>query len=53
MKIQRQPLRTPQGWDANDAAFVMQLERILDDVYKYIAALKDRIEKLERRIEEE
>jgi hypothetical protein len=37
MKIQRQPLRTPDGWNEKERSLVTQIERIFDTIFKYIA----------------
>lgn len=40
---QHQPLRKPEGWTGQDAALVIQLERQLDDIYRKLGALKEKI----------
>jgi hypothetical protein len=47
--IQHQPLRVPKGWKDQDAALVMQIERLIEDIYLQISLLKEKI----REIEEE
>ena len=32
---QHEPLRVPTGWNSESRAFVIQLERILDDIYSH------------------
>ena len=34
-----EPLRVPQGWTGQNRALIVQLERILDDLYKQIGNL--------------
>jgi hypothetical protein len=36
---QHEPLRIPQGWDGQDRAFVIQLERVLTDLYRIFGIL--------------
>lgn len=37
MKIrQHEPLRVPQGWNGQDKSFVIQLERVLTDLYRLV-----------------
>jgi hypothetical protein len=36
----REPLRTPSGWNEQEKAFVIQLDRILDDIYRHFGNLK-------------
>ena len=50
--MQHQPLRTPQGWTGQNAALVMQIDRLFDDVYKQITLLKEKIDELEADSEE-
>ena len=40
---QHQPLRKPEGWTGQDAALVIQLERQLDDIYRKLGALKEKL----------
>lgn len=44
---QRTPLRVPISWHGQDRAFVVQLERVLDDVYRHLFTLEKRIKELE------
>ena len=57
---QHEPLRVPQGWNNEDRGFVIQLERIHDDIYRHfipltikdfspelLAALKEKLEEIE------
>ena len=36
---QHEPLRVPQGWTSQDRAFVIQLERVLTDLYRIFGIL--------------
>jgi len=44
----REPLRIPQGWKDQDRALIIQLERILDDIYRRFD--KSDIEALQARM---
>lgn len=33
---QHEPLRIPENWRGQDRSFVMQLERLLDDIYGHM-----------------
>lgn len=39
---QHQPLRVPAGWDKQEKAFVVQLEEILDDLYRRFGRLSEK-----------
>lgn len=61
MRVKREPLRVPEKWQGQDRAFVIQLERLMDDIYirlgkmleaetemkKAIADLEERVSALE------
>lgn len=49
---QRQPLRTPSGWSAEEKRLIIQLEDVLDDIYRRFGrlALKDLDESFRRQI---
>ena len=49
-KVQHAPLRTPQGWDRQEQALIVQIEHLMDDIYKNIALLKEATEKLDARV---
>lgn len=40
---QHQPLRKPNGWTGQDASLIVQLERLLDDIYKKLGKLKEKL----------
>lgn len=42
--LQHEPLRIPQGWTGQDRALVIQLERILDDLYMRFGKLSTDID---------
>lgn len=57
---QHEVLRVPSGWEGENRAFVVQLERVHDDIYKHftpltikdfspelIAALKEKLDEIE------
>lgn len=54
-----EPLRVPQGWKDQDKALIIQLDRILDDIYRRfsnkdseaIAALEERMDTVEGNID--
>ena len=39
---QHEPLRVPQRWGPEERAFVMQLERIIIDIYKHFLPLESK-----------
>ena len=41
MTRQHQPLRVPNGWSNQDKALVIQLERLLDELYALISRLEE------------
>lgn len=53
MKRQHEPLRVPENWKNQDRTFVVQLERLLDELYGRIEKLENRISALEQDTEEE
>ena len=57
---QHEVMRTPEGWSGQERAFVVQLERVHDDIYKHfrpltiadfspelLAQLKEKLEELD------
>jgi len=57
MKYVHEPLRIPENWRGQDRQFVIQLERLLDDVYMKLAkqsetetGLKDAVSALDDRV---
>ena len=40
-KYQHEPLHVPAKWDEDAKKLVMQLERIIDDIYAKISKLKE------------
>ena len=44
---QHPPLRKPKNWKDEEAALVMQLERLLDDIYRQLGQIKERLKELE------
>lgn len=49
---QHETLRAPSGWKDQDRAFVMQLERIIDDIYNRLGNIryKDLSDELKARL---
>ena len=41
MRVKHEPLRVPDGWKGQDRAFVIQLERQLDDIYNRLGKLME------------
>jgi len=46
-RIQHPPLRVPQGWNMEDRRFVIQLEGVLEDIYRQIMVLQRRVKAIE------
>ena len=51
--MKRQPLRIPRNWKDQDRDFVIQLERVLDDVYSNLDAINKKLSELENELQEE
>ena len=51
--LQHEPLRVPVKWDGDARAFVIQMERILNDAYWRIGDLTQRVKALEAAVQEE
>lgn len=49
----REKLRIPEHWKTQDRQFVIQLERVLDDVYSQIKSIDKRLAALEQQANEE
>lgn len=47
MAKQHEPLRVPNNWKEQDRALVIQLERILDDIYHKLGEIEKRLKALE------
>ena len=48
MRRQHEPLRIPENWKGQDRSMVIQLDRILDDIYVLISRLEERVKALEQ-----
>ena len=48
---QHEALRVPNNWRDQDRAFVIQLERILDDLYGLLGNLEKRVKQIEEESE--
>lgn len=44
---QHEPLRVPERWQGHERSFVIQLERLLDEIYAQLGNLEKRIKALE------
>lgn len=44
-----EPLRVPKNWTDQERTFVIQMERILDDVYNKIGSLQAEVKKLQEK----
>ena len=44
---QHEQLRVPRNWKDEEKAFIIQLDRILDDIYTLLGKLDQRIKALE------
>lgn len=47
---QHQPLRTPNGWKEQEVSLVIQIDRLLDDVYKMLGNTEKKLKELEERV---
>ena len=52
MKRQHEPLRIPGNWKEQERSFLLQMERILDDIYALISKAEERLKALEESEEE-
>lgn len=50
---QHEPLRVPDKWMGQDRAFVIQINRLLDEIYAQIGTLEKKIDDLQPEEEEE
>ena len=50
---QHQPLRVPERWTGQERMFVIQIERLLDEIYMMLGDLDKRVKALETSGEEE
>lgn len=46
---QHEPVRVPAGWNGQSRDLVIQINRILDDIYKRIGLLEQRVKALEEQ----
>ena len=49
MKKQHEPLRIPERWQGQDRMLVVQIDRILDEIYNMLGNLEKRIAELEQQ----
>lgn len=47
MKRQHEPLRVPDRWHGQDRTLVVQLERMLDEIYRELGKIRELSEALE------
>ena len=50
---QHEPVRVPQGWTEQERGLVIQLNRMLDEVYALLGTLQKKVEELQPEEEEE
>lgn len=43
---QHEPLRVPQGWNDQSKALVMQIDRLMDDIYNRLGKLEEAVARL-------
>jgi hypothetical protein len=48
---QHEPLRIPEGWHGQDRAFVVQLNRMLDEIYSLIGRLEMQVREIREDME--
>lgn len=41
MRVKHEPLRVPDGWKGQDRALVIQLDRLMDDIYNRLGKLME------------
>lgn len=49
---QHEPLRVPQGWREQERGLVIQLNRILDEVYGLLGTIQQKIDAIQAEIDE-
>jgi len=47
---QHQPLRPPEGWEMQEKSLVYQMERLVNDLYKEISIINEKLNKLDERV---
>jgi len=47
---QHQPLRPPEGWEMQEKSLVYQMERLVNDLYKEISIINEKLDKLDERV---
>ena len=47
MKRQHEPLRVPEGWRDQERSLVMQIDRIVDEIYALLGRLEEKVKELE------
>lgn len=50
MAKQHQPLRTPAGWKDQEASLVIQIDRLLDEVYRMIGQIEKKLKEMDERV---
>jgi len=50
MRVKRESLRVPEKWQGQDRAFVIQLERLMDDIYIRLGRMTEAEKKMEEEI---
>lgn len=41
MRVKHEPLRVPENWKGQDRALVIQLDRLMDDIYNRLGKLME------------
>ena len=49
---QHEPLRVPDRWKDQERSFVLQIDRILDNIYAILGTLEEKVKALEEAAEE-
>ena len=47
---QHQPLRRPANWTGQEASLIVQLESLMNDLYRLIGLLQEKADKLDKRV---
>lgn len=49
---QHEPLRVPEWWKGQDRTLVVQIDRILDDIYNRLGDIESKLKELDARVTE-
>lgn len=50
MRLKNEPLRVPEKWTGQDRAFVIQLERQLEDIYNRLGKIMETETELKKKV---